>query len=135
MREDMNEVELQKYIGGMIREYRKKKRLSQGDLGKRIGVGDTTISAYERGLINLNLNTLFSIADTLEIKVDDLFPNRKANKSYLDQVKEMGIGDFETKDALFLQKLIEKAASMEQDEREKFMESIRFTVEYFEKMR
>lgn len=130
----MNDLDLQKFIGKKIREHRKKKNLSQDELGKKIGVRDTTVSAYERGLININLNTLFSISDALEIKVDDLFPERQSNKSYLDQVKELGIGDFEPKDALFLQQLIDKASSLKDEEREKFMESIRFTVEYFEKM-
>ena len=131
----MKEIDLQKFIGKKIREFRKKKSLSQIELGEKIGVGDTTISAYERGLINLNLNTIFSLAEVLEVKVDDFFPDRESNKSYLEQAKGMGINDFEPKDALFLKKLIEKAASMNEEDREKFMENIRFTVEYFEKMK
>jgi len=42
--------------------------------------------------------------------------------------------DLDMEDMDFLNKLIEKTLSLEGAEREKFLESIRFTVDYYDKM-
>ncbi len=54
------------YIGENIKIYRKRKKLTQQELGERIGKTWEMISRYERG-ISSPLNQLQSIADTLEV--------------------------------------------------------------------
>ena len=54
------------YIGENIKIYRKRKKLTQQELGERIGKTWEMISRYERG-ISSPLNQLQNIADTLEI--------------------------------------------------------------------
>lgn len=54
------------YIGENIKIYRKRKKLTQQELGDRIGKTWEMISRYERG-ISSPLNQLQSIADSLEV--------------------------------------------------------------------
>ena len=72
--EDFSE-KLDKYVGQKIKMYRQKKKMSQKELGKLIGVGDSAISAYELGKNSLTLSIIFKIAKILDVKVNDLFPD------------------------------------------------------------
>ena len=51
---------------------RKKKGISQAELGIRIGVGANTISQYELGKRNPNPSILKKLAVALDCKVDEL---------------------------------------------------------------
>ncbi|HEL1970033.1 TPA: helix-turn-helix transcriptional regulator, partial [Streptococcus suis] len=45
----MNEKELAIYIGQRIKDFRLSRNMTQKELAKRIGMGDTTIANYEKG--------------------------------------------------------------------------------------
>lgn len=130
----METEELLMYIGNKIKGFRTKHGLTQKELGKKIGVGHTTVSAYEKGTISLNMNMLFAISAALDIRVDDLFPERTTDEAYLEETKGMYTKDLDSQEMLFLQGLIEKASEMSGEERNKFLESIKFTVDYYDKM-
>ena len=49
---------------------REKYKLSQGDLAEKIGVSQQTVSKYERGLLEPNLETLRILADYFDVTVD-----------------------------------------------------------------
>jgi len=51
---------------------RKKKGLSQADLGKMIGTSGDVIGRYERGDINPSVEVVSKIADALEVSLDYL---------------------------------------------------------------
>ncbi|WP_200411400.1 helix-turn-helix domain-containing protein [Virgibacillus salexigens] len=131
----MNEKELAVFVGERIKEERKKKGLTQKELGEKIGVKHNTISSYEKGTNAPEQNAIFKIARALNVKVDDLFPsNSQANSAddlqrALEMAKEMDI-----KDIQLLKGLIEKTLSLKDEEREKFLESIRFTVDFYDNM-
>ncbi|WP_337970310.1 helix-turn-helix domain-containing protein [Virgibacillus salexigens] len=131
----MNEKELTVFVGERIKEERKKKGLTQKELGEKIGVKHNTISSYEKGTNAPEQNAIFKIARALNVKVDDLFPsNSQANSTddlqrALEMAKEMDI-----KDIQLLKGLIEKTLSLKDEEREKFLESIRFTVDFYDNM-
>lgn len=55
-----------------IREYRKKKGVTMKELGKAVGVSESTISLYETGKHEPDLLTLGRIADFLEVTIDEL---------------------------------------------------------------
>jgi transcriptional regulator with XRE-family HTH domain len=55
-----------------IREYRKKKGITMKELGKAVGVSESTISLYETGKHEPDLLTIGRIADFLGVTVDDL---------------------------------------------------------------
>lgn len=67
--------DISKYVGAQIRKYRKMRRMTQKELGFRIGVKHNTISAYESGTNEPEQNILFAIADALGISINDLFPS------------------------------------------------------------
>lgn len=127
--------ELDKYIGKKIKEYRTKKGLTQKELGQKLNIGHTTVSGYEKGVISLTSNIIFAIGEILDVKVDDLFPERKLDESYLEKTKDMYSENLNAKEMFFLQKLTEKTAAMNDEERKKFLESIQFTVDFHDKMK
>lgn len=55
-----------------IRMYRKKKNLTLKELGKIVGVAESTLSKYETGTNEPDLRTLTLIADALGVSVDVL---------------------------------------------------------------
>src|SRR5690625_3462369 len=129
----MNEKELKKEIGKKIRFLRRKKGLTQKELGAKIGVENNTVSAYERGAASLSQDMLFKISRTLGVTVDDLFPEKENTTNELDRALQMA-KDLDIKKMEFLNKLNEKTLSLEEDERKRFLESIKFTVDYYDKM-
>jgi transcriptional regulator with XRE-family HTH domain len=56
---------------------RKKKGLSQADLGKMIGTSGDVIGRYERGDISPSVEVVSKIADALEVSVDYLLGKTK----------------------------------------------------------
>src|SRR5690625_4235227 len=125
---------LSKFVGEKIRKYRKLNGWTQKELGERIGVKANTVSAYERGVISPEQDMLFALSNEFDITISDLFPQQKKNtddelEKALRMTKNLNIKDVE-----FLNKLIEKTLSLKGKERERFLESIKFTVDYYEKM-
>lgn len=128
----MDEVNLRKHIGAIIKLHRRKKNLTQAELGKKIGVDNSTISSYERGLININLNTLFELTDIFEIKLDDFFPSR-SNNDNLENALVNDTSAWELKDLLYMKKLIDFIQKLDKDERTKLIGNIELAVEFFKK--
>lgn len=129
----MDNKKLSEFVGERIRYYRTKKKFTQKELGEIIGVKNNTISDYERGVISPEQDMLFALSGALDININDLFPKKEHTSDELDRALEMveGLG---VKDVELLNTLIEKTLSLNNEEREKFLESIRFTVEYYNKM-
>ena len=61
------------FVGARIREYRKRSRLTQKELGEKVGVKHNTISSYENGTNEAEQEILFSIAEVLNVSVNDFF--------------------------------------------------------------
>ncbi len=119
------------YVGKKIREYRKKKGLTQKELGEKIGVKHNTISNYETGAASPEQDALFALSRALDVKVDNFFPSGEG--SQLDQAVQISNENFDVTDLDFLNKLIRQAAALNGDDRKRFMDNIRFAVEYFDK--
>lgn len=130
----MDEKELKRYVGNRIREERRGLRLSQKEFGEKIGVKHNTVSQYENATNSPEQDTLFKIARALGIKVDDLFPPRENTTNELERALNMTEG-MNVEDVEFLNQLIQKTLNFNEEERAKFLESIRFTVEFYDKMR
>ena len=56
-----------------IRELRKANGMTMKELGKKIGVSEASISMYERGIHEPDIQTICRIADVLCVSVDVLF--------------------------------------------------------------
>lgn len=64
-------------LGDNVMLLRKKKGLSQADLGKIIGTSGDVIGRYERGDITPSVEVVSKIADALEVSVDYLLGKTK----------------------------------------------------------
>ncbi|HEL1650765.1 XRE family transcriptional regulator [Streptococcus suis] len=87
----MNEKELAIYIGQRIKDFRLSRNMTQKELAKRIGMGDTTIANYEKGFRSPKKDTLFDLADVFGVSIDDLFPQRTPTtppNSLIEQISD-----------------------------------------------
>ena len=64
-----------------IKEYRERKNISQGQLADLCNVSRQTINAIENNKYDPSLQLAFNIANALDIKVDDLFIQKRSEKS------------------------------------------------------
>lgn len=60
------------HIGEKVREIRKRRMLTQDELGKRSGVGVTTIVRIERNQVEPQGRTIRRLADALGVEPADL---------------------------------------------------------------
>lgn len=86
----MTDQELAIYIGLKIKEFRDQIGLTQKELADLIEMGNTTIANYEKGFRTPKKNTLFKIANALNVTIDDLFPILKqSDNSIIESIEEI----------------------------------------------
>ena len=85
-------------IGNKIKEYRELNKMTQKDIAEILEVEPGTISKYESGMIEPNIESLKRLAETFNITVDELikdeekFDITKINVlEILREQKEMGL--------------------------------------------
>ena len=64
--------EINKQIGDNIRIFRKKRNLTLNELSGLVHKSKSTLSKYEKGEISIDIETLYEIADALQIHVEQL---------------------------------------------------------------
>ena len=69
----MQREELQRRLGRRIRELRLKRGWTQDVFADKSGFHRAQVGAFERGEMNITLASLLLIAQTLRLKVVDLF--------------------------------------------------------------
>ena len=126
-------MELKKYVGGKIRELRISRGMEMEELAERLGTTKQTVSRYELGDRQANQDVLFELSDIFSVSVDYFFPPKKNTTNELERALS-NTDNLKAKDIEFLNQLIEKTLTLEDEDREKFLESIRFTVDYYDKM-
>jgi len=68
---DQYEIELQlDLIGEMIKRARKKRNLTQEELGELVGVQKAQISKLENGMSNVTIGTILKVFEALKAKVN-----------------------------------------------------------------
>lgn len=126
-------MDLQKFIGAKIKELRHKRGINQDELADMLDTTKQTISRYEKGDRQANQDILFKLSDIFNVSVDYFFPEKENTSDELERALKM-TKNLNVKDMEFLNQLIEKTLNLDEQEREKFLESIRFTVDYYNKM-
>jgi transcriptional regulator with XRE-family HTH domain len=105
-------------IGEHILLLRKKKGLSQADLGKAIGTSGDIIGRYERDAMSPSIEVIMRLADTLDVSLDFLVGRSKVQldrdalerfediaklseekRAYLFSLIDMCLRDFKTRKA------------------------------------
>ncbi len=86
------EVNIKAYMGIRIKEYRKRMHWTQVEFGRLVGVADNTVSSWEKGEREPNMQQLYTIAKLAGVSVSDFFPSM-VNKSEKVTEKSL-IADF-----------------------------------------
>ena len=91
-----NQVFIDNKIVMKIKELRQRKEITQGQLGKILGVSAQTILNWENGLYSPNINQLIAIADYFNVSLNYLV-GRKTSKAYFvnEVTNELHKIDFE----------------------------------------
>jgi DNA-binding XRE family transcriptional regulator len=66
-----------------LKEIRKAKNINQDELAKEVGVGQSSIASYEKGVLDLSLaqfDTILNLCVSLNCKAVDLFNDEYAEK-------------------------------------------------------
>ena len=61
-------------MGQVIREARREEKITQSELGKRIGANKSYISRIENGLIDPTISTIYSIITALGLRIEIVRP-------------------------------------------------------------
>jgi len=59
-------------LGEKIKLYRENKKMTQNEIADILGVKPATVSKYESGILEPNVESLKKLAETFEISVDEL---------------------------------------------------------------
>ena len=73
----MDSNQLSVFIGEKIMISRRRKKMTQKQLGDMLGVKNNTVSAYERGAISINQDILFKLSEILDVNIGDFFPQKE----------------------------------------------------------
>lgn len=68
-------MEINKYIGERIRNYRQSKNITQEELADFLNVSTQAVSRYELGDRKTDNDILFKLADYFNVSVNDFFPS------------------------------------------------------------
>lgn len=81
-------MDVRSYTANKIKEYRKLKRMTQKELGAKIGVKHNTVSGYENGTNEPEQDILFKIAAALDVSINDLFPETRSDTTNIRRRKK-----------------------------------------------
>ena len=70
-----------------LKELRKEARLTQVELAKRLGIGQSSYADWERGNKNPTQDKLIRLAQILNVSVDYLVGNSEAKSEELDNIE------------------------------------------------
>lgn len=89
-------MDINKYIGNKIREFRTRKNITQEELAEYLKTTPQTISRYEIGDRKANQDVLFTLANYFNISINEFFPDTTAKKQetkYKEILKQKGLMD------------------------------------------
>jgi len=78
-------------LGDHISALRKKKKMSQGDLGGIVGTSGDLIGRYERNEVKPSIEVVVKIADTLNVSIDFLVgkAEQELDEEALKRIKDI----------------------------------------------
>ena len=78
-------------LGEKIKKYRESKNMTQGEIADILGVKAATISKYEAGTLEPNIESLKRLADLFEVSVDELIKEDSFDISKINILESNGI--------------------------------------------
>ena len=116
----LSEKDLNFQIGLKIKRYRNQLKLSQKELGEKLNINDTTISAYELGKVSVSIYNLYQLANIFDIDIFDLSPTNRPSEHTHDQLTE-----------LLLDNLSEQLIHMDQSSKQQLFQIIELSLELY----
>lgn len=91
-------------LGEHIASLRKKKKLAQGELGKRAGTSGDIIGRYERNEVKPSIEVVIKIADALGVSIDYLVGKTdiEIDQSTLQRLTEISKLPEDSKNQIFM---------------------------------
>lgn len=91
-------------LGERLTQVRKRKNLSQAEVGKKIGINGDAYGRYERNEVKPTIEMAVKIAQALEVSLDYLTGNSdvELDKATLDRVQEVTKLPEKDKDYIFV---------------------------------
>lgn len=91
-------------FGERLIQVRKRKNLSQAEVGKKIGINGDAYGRYERNEVKPTIEMAVKIAQALEVSLDYLTGNSdvELDKATLDRVQEVTMLTEKDKDYIFV---------------------------------
>lgn len=120
------------FTGNKIRSYRQKRKWTQQDLADRIGVKGNSVSAYERGAVEIPNSKLKALAEALEIKTSDLLPVENETQDELSGYIQEAKSRLDEEQMKFFEMLLKRSLSLEESDREHFFKNVRMAVKFFD---
>lgn len=81
--------EIKLHIAAMLKRIRTEKNITQKELGDYLGVGDSTISAWERGQNSIDMTVLIKICEFLGVSINEFDMSETNNISLSQEEKEL----------------------------------------------
>lgn len=79
----MNNKELEKYFGKMIRSKRRELKITQEQLAELVGISTTYLRSVEQGNHSIAWGTWLNICLALQININDFVDKVRINYNYL----------------------------------------------------
>jgi transcriptional regulator with XRE-family HTH domain len=76
-------------LGSRLRDEREKRRWSQIEVAKKIGITNAVLSNYERGSRDPDTDTLKKLADLYDVSADYLLGRTNEQNNYIEEKGEM----------------------------------------------
>lgn len=93
------------YFGDKLKALRKAKKMTQLDLGNRVGVSKWAITSYEQGRTSPSVEILIKLCDILDVSSDYLLG---ISDNLPIQLNSVGLSDEEVRSLLEFLNLIER---------------------------
>lgn len=91
-------------FGERLMQVRKKKNLSQGEVGKKIGINGDAVGRYERNEVRPTIEMATKLAQALEVSLDFLAGNTdiELDKAALNRIQEVTQFNEEEKNHIYI---------------------------------
>lgn len=117
-------MDIKKYMGMKIKEYRKSMKLTTMELGSLSGTSQSTISEIERGTRSIQVESLSKICNALGVTLNDVLPisasKEKTDASYTPEISQLTnlISSLSSDEVRLLTDILLKVNRLPQSDRE-----------------
>ena len=100
---------MNKRFGRLVKDHRKRLKITQDDLSKRVSLSRPSIANIERGQQRVQLHQLYELAGALETNIDSLLPRLDVSDlpKEVDQILEKEMRDATVKDKDWARRVIQ----------------------------